>query len=76
MIDATRIPLVVGLSPANIHDSQLLEPMVDAIPAIIGPRVRPGRPRKRPARLQPIGARTTSCRRMLRGAGSVDRNLE
>jgi transposase len=27
----------------------VLEPVVDAVPAVIGPRGRPGRPRKRPA---------------------------
>ena len=42
---------MVGLSAANTHDSQLLEQLVDAVPAIIGPRGRPGRPRKRPANL-------------------------
>jgi hypothetical protein len=38
VIDAAGIPLAVGVSAANTHDSQLLEPMVDAVPAIIGPR--------------------------------------
>jgi hypothetical protein len=49
VIDANGIPLTVGLSAANTHDSQLLEPLVDAVPAVIGPRGRPGRPRRRPA---------------------------
>ena len=39
------------MSAANVHDSKLLEPLVDAVPAIIGPRGRPGRPRKRPEKL-------------------------
>jgi transposase len=43
--------LAIGLSAANTHDSVLLEPMVDAVPAVKGPRGRPGRPRKRPAKL-------------------------
>jgi hypothetical protein len=43
--------LAVALSAANTHDSLVLEPLVDAVPAIIGPRGRPGRPRRRPARL-------------------------
>jgi transposase len=51
LIDAGGIPLAVGLSAANTHDSLLLEQLVDAVPAIIGPRGRPGRPRKRPAKL-------------------------
>jgi hypothetical protein len=44
LIDATGTPLAVGLSAANTHDSQLLEHLVDAVPAIMGPRGRPGRP--------------------------------
>jgi hypothetical protein len=38
----------VGLSAANTHDSVLLElePLVDAVPAVLGPRGRPGRPRR------------------------------
>jgi hypothetical protein len=31
LIDATGLPLAVGLSAANTHDSQLLEPLVDAV---------------------------------------------
>jgi Transposase DDE domain len=42
LIDATGIPLAVGLSAANTYDSQLLEQLVDAVPAVIGPRGRPG----------------------------------
>jgi transposase len=51
LIDAGGIPLAVGLSAANIHDSLLLKDLVDAVPAVIGPRGRPGRPRRRPAKL-------------------------
>jgi hypothetical protein len=43
--------LAVGLSAANTHDSVLLEAMVDAVAPVKGPRGRPGRPRKRPAKL-------------------------
>ena len=39
------------LSAANAHDSTQLLPLVDAIPPIIGPRGKPGKPRKRPAKL-------------------------
>ena len=70
MIDATGIPLAVGLSAANIHDSQLLEQLVDAVPAIIGPQGRPGRPRKRPAKLHADkGYDYPTCRRVLRHRG-------
>ena len=70
MIDANGIPLAVGLSAANTHDSQLLEQLVDAIPAIIGPRGRPGRPRRRPAKLHADkGYDYPTCRRALRRRG-------
>jgi IS5 family transposase len=62
--------LAVALSAANTHDSLLLEPLVDAIPAIIGPRGRPGRPRRRPARLHADkGYDYPRCRRALRRRG-------
>jgi transposase len=67
VIDAAGLPLAVGLSAANTHDSQLLEPMVDAVPAVIGPRGRPGRPRRRPAKLHgDKGYDYPGCRRALR----------
>jgi len=37
LVDRGGIPLAVGLSAANTHDSVRLEPMVDAVPAIKGP---------------------------------------
>jgi transposase len=51
VVDRKGIPLAVRLAAANVHDSKLLEPLVDAIPPIIGPRGRPGRPRFRPTKL-------------------------
>jgi transposase len=51
LTDRRGLPLAVGLSAANTHDSMLLVAMVDAVPVIKGPRGRPGRPRKRPAKL-------------------------
>jgi IS5 family transposase len=48
--------------------------MVDAIPAIIGPRGRSGRPRKRPAKLHADkGYDYPSCRRLLRRRGITAR---
>ena len=74
VIDTTGLPLAVGLSAANTHDSQLLESMVEAVPAIIGPRGRPGRPRKRPAKLHgDKGYDYPACRRMLRQRGITPR---
>jgi transposase len=51
VVDRRGIPLAVRLSAANAHDSLLFEPLIDAIPPILGPRGRPGSPRKRPAKL-------------------------
>jgi transposase len=50
-VDRNGIPLAVRLSSSNAHDFTHLVPLVDAIPSIIGPRGKPGRPRKRPAKL-------------------------
>jgi hypothetical protein len=62
------------VSAANTHDSQLLEPMVDAVPTIIGPRGRPGRPRKRPAKLHgDKGYDYPICRQLLRQRGITPR---
>jgi IS5 family transposase len=62
------------LSAANTHDSQLLEAMVDAVPAVIGPRGRPGRPRKRPAKLHADkGYDYPACRQTLRRRGITPR---
>ena len=67
VIDASGIPLAVGLSAANTHDSQFLERLVDAVPAVIGTRGRPGRPRRRPAKLHADkGYDFPSCRQALR----------
>jgi IS5 family transposase len=66
--------LAVGLSAANTHDSVLLEAMVDAVSAIRGPGGRPGRPRKRPAKLHgDKGYDDPRCRRALRRRGITPR---
>jgi IS5 family transposase len=66
--------LAVGLSAANTHDSVLLEAMVDAVPAIRGPCWRPGRSRKRPAKLHcDKGYDYPRCRRALRRRGITPR---
>lgn len=49
LTDANGLPLVVGVSGANVHDSQLLQPLVRGIPAI---RSRRGPRRRRPAKLR------------------------
>jgi transposase len=66
--------LVVGLSAANAHDSMLLEPMVDAVAPVKGPRGRPGRPHKRPTKLHcDKGYDHPRCRQALRRRGITPR---
>jgi hypothetical protein len=48
IVDASGVPLALLLSAANVHDSRLLEPLLDAVPPI---RQCAGRPRKRPGKL-------------------------
>ena len=74
LVDRGGIPLAVGLSAANTHDSMLLEPMVDAVPPVRGLRGRPGRPRQRPAKLHgDKGYDYPRCRRALRRRGITPR---
>ena len=74
MVDRNGIPLAVRLSAANAHDVTQLLPLVDAIPPIIGPRGRAGRPRKRPAKLHADKAYDASAlRRALRARGITPR---
>ena len=46
--DANALPLVVGVTAANTHDSVMFVPLLDGIPAI---RSRRGPRRRRPAKL-------------------------
>jgi transposase len=48
MCDRTGVPLTVLISAANVHDSQLLVPLLDSLAPV---RSRRGRPRTRPAKL-------------------------
>jgi hypothetical protein len=74
VVDRNGIPLAVRLSAANANDATHLIPLVDAIPPIIGPRGRPGRPRKRPAKLHADKAYdSTDLRRALRARGITPR---
>ena len=74
MVDRNGIPLAVRLSAANAHDSTQLLPLVDAIPPIVGPRGRPGRPRKRPAKLHGDKSYDSlELRRALRARGITPR---
>jgi Transposase IS66 family len=74
LVDRRGLPLAVGLSAANTHDSMLLEPMVDAVPAVKGPCGRPGRPRRRPAKPHgDNGYDDPRCRSALRRRGIIPR---
>jgi transposase len=74
VVDKRGIPLAVRLSAANAHDATQLLPLVDQIPPIIGPRGRPGRRRKRPAKLHADKAYDASTlRRALRARGIAPR---
>jgi hypothetical protein len=68
------VPRAVRLSAANAHDATHLLPLVDAILPIIGPRGRPSRPRKRPAKLHADKAYDSAeKRRALRARGITPR---
>jgi transposase len=74
LVDRHGIPLAVGLSAANTYDSVLLAAMVDAAPPVKGPRGRPGRPRRRPAKLHlDKGDDDPRCRGALRRRGITPR---
>jgi transposase len=74
LTDHNGIPLAVGVSAASTHDSMLLEAMVDAVVPILGPRGRPGRPRRRPAKLHADkGYDYPRCRTALRRRGITPR---
>jgi transposase len=74
LVERGGIPLAVGLSAANTHDSVLLEAMVDSVAPVKGPRGRPGRSRRRPAKLHlDKGYDYPRCRRALRRRGITPR---
>ena len=69
--DRGGIPLAVIHSAANVHDSKVLEEIVDAISPIRKPR---GRPRKRPKKLHADkGYDFPRCREALRKRGITPR---
>jgi transposase len=71
IVDANGIPLAVRHSPANTHDSQLFEPLIDAVPPV---RQCAGRPRRRPGKLHADKAYDhRRCRRACRRRGIAPR---
>ena len=51
MTERGGAPLVLFSTAANVNEGTLLERLVDAIPPLLQPRHRPGRPRRRPDKL-------------------------
>ncbi len=71
LTDRAGLPLALGVSAANLHDSQALEPLVQGIPKI---RSRRGPRRRKPAKLHADKAYDTpDCHRALRERGIGDR---
>jgi len=67
VVDKGGVPLAVRHTAANMHDSKMLEEMVDAVEPIRRPR---GRPRKRPEKLHADKAYDAEkCRKALRKRG-------
>lgn len=67
LVDRRGIPLAAVVTAANVHDSRLLEEMVDAVGPVKGTR---GRPRKRPDKLHADkGYDYPRCREALRRRG-------
>ena len=69
--EAQGIPLAVGVSAANVHDSHALQPLVRAIPAV---RSRRGPRRRRPGKLRADKAyHSAETLAWLRGRGIASR---
>jgi len=60
LTDAGGVPLVVRTTPANVPDQQPLPALLEARPAVQGPR---GRPRRNPGAI--IGDRAYGTKRMI-----------
>jgi transposase len=74
LVDRQGIPLAVELTAANVHDTKLLEPLVDAVQPIRRPLGQPGRPRGRPAKLHADKASASrQNRQVLRRRGVIPR---
>ena len=74
LVDRQGTPLAIWLTPANVHDGQLLTALVDAVEPIHRPRGQAGRPRKRPNKLHADKAYSSRAnRRALRERGITPR---
>jgi len=71
VVDRHGVPLAVRHTAANVHDSKVLEEVVDVISPVRKPR---GRPRKRPKKLHADkGYDFPRCREALRKRGITPR---
>ena len=61
LVDRNGIPLNVALTAANMHDSRMLESMLDTLAPIKVPR---GRPRRRPHKLHADKAYNSKANRL------------
>jgi len=75
VVDRNGVPLAVKHSAANVHDSKMLEEMVDTIQPIRGPRSRSGRPRKRGIKARIARRGVDSSERLGRHRWVVERTL-
>lgn len=67
MTDRRGIPLAAFSTAANVNEGTVLDRLVDAIPPLKLPGGRPGRPRRRPAKLHADKAYDSRrCRALLR----------
>ena len=67
LVDKEGVPLAASISAANVHDSKLLQEVVDSVGPVRG---RLGRPRKRPEKLHADkGYDYPRCRQFLRKRG-------
>ncbi len=74
MCDAAGLPLAVGITGANRHDSIMLEPLLDGLRPVKGLRGQPGPPRRRPVKLHADkGYDFRRCRDYLRRRGITAR---
>ena len=63
MTDRGGAPLAGRHTAANVNEGTVLVRLVDAIPALRQPRGRPGRPRRRPAKLHAAKASASRANR-------------
>ncbi|MGX9773072.1 IS5 family transposase [Janthinobacterium aestuarii] len=71
LVDQRGLPLVASISGAQVHDSRMLIPLLEAVPSVAG---LAGRPRKRPAKLHADKAYASRAHRAwLRSRGIAPR---